>query len=311
MAIFNKKKNLKVRDSFGDRCLQAFTTTVLVLVLLIIGYPLIFCISCSFSSPFALSNAKVWLWPVDFSLGGYEFILHYKLIWNGYKNTIFYTVTNVSLTLCFIILMAYPLSRPYYQGKSFIQKVMLVAMLTGAGLVPSFLMRVWFKMNNTIWAVIISGLTPINHIFIMRTSFKTSVPADLLDAAKIDGASDFMCLTKIAVPLAKATVSVLILYNAVGMWNSYFGAMIYLSSQPDLWPLQLVLRNILISATSIDGIEDGGQGASSGQLAAQEKSSIEQIRYAVIVVGTVPCLVMYMITQKFFEKGVMIGSVKG
>lgn len=302
----NKKKSIKVRDTFGDRCLQAFTTGFQILVLIIIGYPLIFCISSSFSSPYALNNAKVWLWPVEFSLGGYNFILHYKDIWIGYRNTIFFTVVQVSLTLCCIMLMAYPLSRPNYQGKSFVTKVMLVAMLTGAGLVPSFLMRVWFRMNNTIWAIILSGLTPINHIFIMRTSFKSSIPGELLDAAKIDGASDFLCFTKIAIPLAKATVSVLILYNAVGMWNSYFAAMIYLSSRTELWPLQLVLRNILISSAGLDS-----EHLSSSAQAAKEASSVEQIRYAVIVVSSVPCLVMYLVTQKFFEKGVMVGSVKG
>jgi len=308
MANLTKKKSTKVRDTFGDRALQAFTTIFQILVLFIIGYPLIFCISSSFSSPTALQNGHVWLWPVEFSLGGYEFILHYKAIWLGYRNTIFYTVTQVSLTLICIVLMAYPLSRPYYQAKSFVQKVMLVAMLTGAGLVPSFLMRVWFRMNNTIWAIILSGLTPINHIFIMRTSFKTSVPGELLDAAKIDGASDFMCLTKIAVPLAKATVSVLILYNAVGMWNSYFSAMIYLSANSDLWPLQLVLRNILISSAGLDA---ANENMSSSAQDAYAKSSIEQVRYAVIIVSTVPCLIMYLVTQKFFEKGVMVGSVKG
>ena len=301
------KKDLstRVRDTAGDRALQAFTTGFMIFVLVIVAYPLIYCLSCSFSNVNDIRQGKVFLWPVNPNLAGYNFILKYKEVWLGYRNTIFYTVTNVILTMICQILVAYPLSKRNYQAKNLVQRIMLVAMLTGAGLVPSFLMRVWLGMNNTVWAVILSGLVGISHTFIMRTSFRTSIPADLFDAAKIDGASEFRQLTTIAVPLAKATVSVLILYAVVGMWNSYFGAMIYLSSQPDLWPLQLVLRNIL------NGANIPEEGLSAEALEAMRKSGVDQIRYGLIVVGTVPMLAMYMICQKYFEKGVMIGSVKG
>jgi len=300
-----KAKSTKVRESAGDRALQVFTTAFMIFVLIIIGYPLLYCVACSFSSVDAIQSARVWIWPVEANLGGYKFILRYKEVWQGYRNTIFYTVTNVILTMMCQILVAYPLSKRNYQAKNLVQRIMLVAMLTGAGLVPSFLMRVWLGMNNTVWAVILSGLVGISHTFIMRTSFRTSIPADLFDAAKIDGASEFRQLTTIAVPLAKATVSVLILYAVVGMWNSYFGAMIYLSAQPHLWPLQLVLRNIL------NGANIPEEGLSAEALEAMRKSGVDQIRYGLIVVGTVPMLAMYMICQKYFEKGVMIGSVKG
>lgn len=300
-----KNKSTAVRDTAGDRALQAFTTAFMIFVLFIVGYPLLYCIGCSFSSATALRLGRVWLWPVGFHFGGYNFVLQYDQVWLGYRNTIFYTATNVVLTMMCQILIAYPLSKRNYQAKNLIQRIMLVAMLTGAGLVPSFLMRVWLGMNNTVWAVILSGLVGISHTFIMRTSFRTSVPADLFDAAKIDGASEFRQLTTIAVPLSKATVSVLILYAVVGMWNSYFTAMIYLSSQPDLWPLQLVLRNLLNSANFDPST------MSTTDLIAYEESGIEVIKYCLIVVATVPMVAMYMICQKYFEKGVMIGAVKG
>ena len=300
-----KDKSTMVRDTAGDRALQAFTTAFMFFVLFIVGYPLIYCLSCSFSDISAITGGKVWLLPVDFSLAGYQFVLKYEDVWRGYRNTIFYTVTNVILTMICQLLVAYPLSKPNYQAKHLVQRIMLVAMLTGAGLVPSFLMRVWLRMNNTVWAVILSGLVGISNVFIIRTSFRAGIPQDLFDAAKIDGCSELRQLTTIAIPLAKAVVSVQILYAVVGMWNSYFGAMIYLSSKPDLWPLQLVLRNIM------SGANIAPEDVTSAALEAMEKSGIEQIRYCLIVVATVPMLLMYMICQKYFEKGVMVGSVKG
>ena len=300
-----KDKSTRVRDTAGDRALQAFTTAFMIFVLFIVGYPLIYCLSCSFSSIQAITGGKVWLLPVEFNFRGYDFVLQYEDVWRGYRNTIFYTVTNVILTMICQILVAYPLSKPNYQAKHLVQRIMLVAMLTGAGLVPSFLMRVWLGINNTVWAVIIAGLVGISNVFIIRTSFRSGIPQDLFDAAKIDGASELRQLTTIAVPLAKAVVSVQILYAVVGMWNSYFGAMIYLSAKPDLWPLQLVLRNIMAGASIAP------EELTSAAVEAMERSGIEQIRYCLIVVATVPMLAMYMICQKYFEKGVMVGSVKG
>ena len=302
----NQVKSTKVRDSLGDRMLQGFTTGALIFVLIIIGYPLIYCISSSFSSSQALSLGKVWLFPVDFNLIAYDFILHFEEVWLGYRNTIFYTVTNVALTMFFMCLFAFPLSRRNYQGKNLVTRIMLVAMLTGAGLIPTFLLRMKLGLNNNVFGVILIGLTPISHIFIMRTSFKSTVPYELYDAAMIDGASEFRQMLTLAIPLCKATFSVMLLRQVVATWNDYYNAMIYLSSKPDLWPLPLVMRNIMTSTAGLS-IENMG----SAQLQAYEKSGIEQIRYALIIVGSVPMVAMYLVCQKYFEKGTMIGSVKG
>ena len=300
------KKSTKIRESFGDRVLELITTVILVLILIIIGYPMIYVVSCSFSSSEALSNARVLLWPVDFSLKGYEFVFQYEVVWTGYRNTIFYTVTGTLLTMIFQILMAYPLSKRDYQGKSIILKLLLVAMMTSSGMIPVFILKMNLGMVGTIWAIILSGLVGINNVFMLRNSFMHSIPGELFDAAKIDGANDFQCLFQLAIPLAKATISVLVLYAAVARWNEYFNAMIYLSGQQDLWPLQMFLRNIMTSASELD---PGSMSAAEQE--AMRDSGIEQIRYCLIVISTVPVLAMYAVVQKYFQKGVMVGSVKG
>lgn len=179
-------------------------------------------------------------------------------------------------------------------------------MLVSAGLVPHYLLMTSLGLNGTIWAVVLSGSLNITNVFIMRTSFKNSIPRDVFDAAKLDGANDFQCLVRIALPLAKATVSVLTLYAAVRYWNNYFNAMLYLANRQELWPLPLVLRNFLLSSK-----EMSSGGLSASQQEAFAKSGIYQIQFCLIVVASVPVLVLYSIVQKFFEKGVMIGSVKG
>ena len=301
-----KLKSTKVREPLGDRVLHAFTTCFMLFVLVIIGYPLIYCVSCSFSSSTALSQSKVLLWPVDVSLAGYQFVLEYEQLWIGYRNTIFYTAAHTVAGVVAQIMIAYPLSKRYYQARGLCTKLLVIAMLTSAGLVPSFLLNLWLGLNNTIWIIIFGGICSISNIMILRTSFKSSIPEDLFDAARIDGASDFRQLTTVAVPLAKATISVIMLYTAVGQWNSYFSALIYLANRQDLWPLQLVVRNIMNSAAALDT-----SGLSTGALEALEKCSFDQVRYCIIVIVTAPLLAMYLVAQRFFEKGVMIGSVKG
>lgn len=295
-----KKSLSKIHESAGDRALEICTTIILVILLIIIAYPLIYVISCSFSSSDALNSAKVVLWPVDFSLKGYEFAFQYDKLWLGYRNTLFYTVIGVSLTMTLQILMAYPLSKSDYQGKKPILKLMLIAMMVNAGLVPTYILKSSLGLVNNIWALLLHTLISIYNTFMLRNAFQHSIPGDLFDAAKIDGANDFQSLFKIAIPLAKATISVVVLYSAVGWWNDYFGALVYLANRPELWPLQLFLRNILASGSMVNNVTDVG-----------EDTGLESLRYCLIVISTIPVLIMYLVVQKFFEKGVMVGSVKG
>ncbi len=308
-AILKKQRrgSTKVRDTIGDRILLGFTTLVLILILVIVGYPVLYVISCSFSSDSALSRGAVLLFPVDFSLKSYEFVFQYDVVWQGYRNTIFYTVCGVPITMIAQTLCAYPLSKPTYQGRGFFMGVFFFTTLVSAGMVPNLLIRSQvLGLMNSVWAVLLAGVVSVHNMIILRTSFRSSIPGELYDAAAIDGASDFQTLTKIALPLCKATLSVLTLYSAVGCWNEYFTSMIYLPNRPDLHPLQLVLRPILTAAQTIN------QGDLSGTAAAAlQNAGVEGVIFALIVITTAPVLVMYAVVQKYFEKGVMVGSVKG
>lgn len=300
-----KVKNIKINESFGDRVFNIITSILLVFVILLVGYPCIYIISCSFSSTTAIQVGKVILWPVDFTLSGYRFILEFKQVWVGYRNSIFYTFFGTLISMVMCILAAYPLSRKTFQGSSTYMKLFYFTTLFSAGMIPTFILQCGMGMFDTVWPTLLFEAVVVSHIIILRTCFSTSIPGDLFDAAKIDGASDFQCLFKIALPLAKATMSVLVLYCIVNYWNEYFTSMLYLRNQ-NLLPLQLVLRPIL---TEVDATMDMSNMSSAAQQVASQ--GLDQVRYGLIIVATVPALLAYMIVQKYFKGGVMVGSVKG
>ncbi len=304
MFSFLKKKNsTKIEESFTDKICQAVTTVVLVAVLLMVALPVLHVIACSFSDANAILNGQVFFWPVKPTIVGYTFVLQYKQVWIGYRNSIFYTGVGVTLQMFMQILAAYPLSRRRYQGRNTIMKIFFLTTMFSAGLIPTYLVKSSLGMVNTIWAVLLAGLVGVRNVIIMRTALQSSIPGELYDAAEIDGASDIQTCVQIALPLVKATTSVLILYSAVGHWNEYFNSMIYLRNE-ELYPLQLFLRTILLK-TGIDTSE------MDDVLMEQAQQATEQIRYSLIVIATAPLIIMYNIVQKYFEKGVMIGSVKG
>lgn len=299
------KKLSKINETAGDRIFNVITAILLLLVIIIVGYPVLFCVSCSFSSSTALQAGQVILWPVDFTLDGYRFILEFKQVWIGYRNSIYYTVTGVLLTMVCTILSAYPLSRPTFRARGKYMFIFYLTTLFAAGMIPVFVWETSLGLYNSIWAVMLKGCVSVSHIIILRTAFASSIPGELFDAAKIDGANEFQCLLKIALPLAKATLSVLVLYIIVGAWNEYFTSMIYLQDA-NLHPLQLVLRPIMTAAVA--SIDVGSMSSASQQTADQ---GLDQVRYGLIMVATVPPLVAYFVVQKAFKGGVMVGSVKG
>ena len=305
MALFKKNKN-KIGESFGDRVLLAFTTLLLLLVLVLVGYPVLYVISSSFSSNEALNAGKVVLFPVDFTLNGYKFVFGYDVVWRGFRNSILYTVGGVMITMSMNTLAAYPLSKPYYQGRGTIMGIFFASTLFGAGMIPTFLVKTSLGLFNNVFAVLLTGAVGVRNMIILRTCFRSSIPNELYDAAAIDGANDFQTMFKIALPLAKATLSVLTLYTAVGSWNEYFTSMIYLPDREELHPLQLVLRPILSAAGKLDVTN-----VSSSDLLASINDGTQGVKFALIIIATVPVLVMYFVVQKYFEKGVMVSSVKG
>lgn len=300
----SKKKKNSVGLCREDKILYAVINILLVILLIVILYPLIYVVSSSFSSGTAVSSGKVVLWPVDFSLQGYKAVFSYRQVWVGYWNTIIYTVAGTALATLLTTLAAYPLSRKNFQGRALYTIYFMIPMFFNGGIIPTYIMMTRLHLIDSRWAIILTWALSVYNMIIMRTFFQNSIPNELLEAAKIDGISDFGYLTKVVIPLSKAIFSVIMLYYAVEHWNSYFNAMLYLRSR-DLMPLQMVLRDILnVSRVDLSQITDP-------EILAAMRGLADVMKYSLIIVSSVPILVAYPFVQKFFEKGVMIGSVKG
>lgn len=288
----------------SDRIFYGITTFLLLLLLFVVGYPVIYVISCSFSSYNALSTGRVLLWPVEFSFAGYKFIFRYRPVWRGYLNSFLYTFASVAVTLFLQISAAYPLSKRYYQGRKLFMVYYFIIMMFHAGLIPTYLTFSNLGLVGNPGGVILAGCVNVTSVLILRTAFK-NVPEELYEAAIVDGANELQVLFRIALPLIKATTSVIMLYSIVGCWNDYLHPMLYLRDS-DQYTLQQVLRTILTGAEQLDM-----SAVSSAEMIAQMRQGTEQIKYSLIVVSTVPVFAAYLILQKYFKKGVMIGSVKG
>lgn len=300
--MFKKKVN-KIQKPFGDKVLDFITSFLLVMVAIIVGYPVWYVIICSISNGDMIANGQVLIWPMGINFDGFKFVFSYSDVWLGFRNTLFYTVMGTIMSMVTQIVCAWPIARTKFRPRHVYTKIIVVTMLVNAGMIPNYLVKASLGMVDTIWPILIGGLIGSSDLFIIRTCYRSSIPNDLYDAAEIDGATEFQILFKIAVPLAKATISVITLYTIVGHWNSYWNAMIYLSNK-QLYPLAMFLRNILKAGISADGAQDN-------DLAQQLSNAYEQIKYCLIIITTVPVLVAYASVQKFFKKGVMIGSVKG
>lgn len=302
--MITKKKKAKFKRTLGDKFVYTLTTLTLLFVIFLVGYPVLYVISSSFSSSVAINTGQVILWPVEFTLDSYKFVMQYDAVWTGFKNTMFMTLIGLVAKLFLTVFCAYPLSKNSYQGVKFFTTVFFITMLFSAGLVPSFLVKSKLGLVGTRWAVILSGTLSISNMLIVRTAFK-QVPKDLYDAADIDGANHFQTLYYVGLPLVKATLSVIVLYSLVGSWNEYFNSLIYLRDKA-LYPLQLVLRTILLGSEKMDMANE-----TSSQMIQMVNNGTAGIKYALIVLSTVPILILYMVIQKSFKQGVMVGSLKG
>jgi putative aldouronate transport system permease protein len=292
---------MRYRKSFGD---VAFTTANSILMLLLIAltlYPLLYVLFASLSDPTRIVSYRGVLWaPQGFTLAAYEMVVANPMIAIGYRNTLFYVVGGTALNLALTILGAYGLSRKNLLWKTPIMFLIVFTMFFSGGLVPIYLLVAQtLRLDNSAWALIIPGAISTYNLIVMRTSFQ-AIPEALEEAARIDGANDFTLLTRIVLPLSMPVIAVMILFYAVGHWNSWFPAMIYLRDRA-LFPLQLVLREILIFS-STDNMMTSVTG---------DRMPIgETIKYATIVVATVPILCIYPFLQRYFVKGVMIGAIK-
>ncbi|MBQ6715373.1 MAG: carbohydrate ABC transporter permease [Clostridia bacterium] len=301
----SRHKINKVRQSKGDTAFDVVITTFLIFAVIVVAYPLIYVVSASLSSTDAVMGGRVWLLPVEFSLEAYKTTFKYDSIMTGYLNSLIYTASGTVVSLILTTLCAYCLSKTAFYGRKLVGFLVLFTMLFNAGLVPNYLLiNNTLKWGNTIWALIIPNAMSAWHVILVRTYFENSIPGELFEAGDIDGCSVFRQLISIALPMSGPILAVIALYTAVGLWNGYFDALIYISDK-DMFPLQLVLRNILIlnsmdMTTSVDLRE-----------MASRQGMYNLLKYAVIVVSSLPRLLMYPFVQKYFVKGIMVGSVKG
>ncbi|HLR22242.1 MAG TPA: carbohydrate ABC transporter permease [Pseudogracilibacillus sp.] len=293
--------------SLSDKNFERINNTFVLIITLIIIYPLIFVISASISDPQAVDTGKMWLWPVDVTFDGFRRVFQNEAIWVGYKNTIIYTIVGTAIHLFLLLPCAYALSRKELMAKKFFLWVILFTMLFNGGLVPTYLVVKSLHMTNTMWAIVVPGVIGAWAILVARTFFHQTIPDQLVEASKIDGASDFRLFIKVVLPLSMPIIAVMALFHAVALWNQYFQALIYLSDE-DLFPLQLILRQILIlnevSADSASSI------AGAAQSFSEQVKTAALVKYAVIIVSALPLLIIYPFLQRFFVKGVLIGSVK-
>lgn len=297
------KRSNRIREPFGDRVFLTFVYIFLAITLLVVLYPLVFVVSASFSSPLAVSSGRVWLFPVEFSLRGYEVAFSNPALVTGYVNSIYYTFFGTLISVILTVLVAYPLSRRGLFGRNALMFMITFTMIFSGGLIPTYLVVQKLGMINTRWALIIPSAVSAFQVIIARTFFQANIPDELVDAADIDGCSDLRFLWAIVLPLSKPIIAVLALMYAVSQWNAYFDALLYLKS-PALEPLQLVLRSILILNTTASGSMDAKTMVERQQLA-------DLLKYSLIVVGSLPVLVIYPFVQRYFVKGMLIGSIKG
>lgn len=301
-----KKNSSKGKFLRSDRVFDVVNVLFMVVMLIIFVWPLWFVVIASVSDPNEIWNGNVLLIPKGFTMVAYEALADYSMIWTGYRNTIIYTVVGTLVNLVMTVCAAYPLSRKDFMPRNFFMVMFMITMYFGGGLIPTYLVVSNLNLINTPWAMIIPGACSIYNVIIMRTYFINSIPHSLQEAAELDGANAFQFLMKVVLPLSKPIIAVVALYYAVGHWNDFYTALLYINDQ-DLLPLQSFLRDILMSnKMSLNNMQ--GLDAS----AAEAKMQLSQtLKYSVIIISTVPVLCVYPFIQKYFVKGIMIGSVKG
>lgn len=294
---------MHIKESPSRKAFNVFNIIFMLCMIVITLYPLLYVVFASMSdSNELMKHSGLLLKPVGFSWAAYKAVFQNPNILQGYKNTIIVLISSVAVSMFLTCLAAYVLSRKNVLFNGIITFIIMFTMFFSGGMIPTYLLVNNLGLTNTYWALILPTAISTYNMIIMRTGF-ASIPESLEESAKIDGANHFTILFKIVIPLAKPTMAVIVLYYAVACWNSWFNAMIYLQKRRDLQPLQLILRGILIE-NDTSNMQDGNVGQDTESIA-------ESIKYAVIVVATLPILAIYPFLQKYFIKGIMIGAVKG
>jgi putative aldouronate transport system permease protein len=296
MIMFRKRQGL------GDNIFDGTVLLLSILILIIMAYPLYFVIIASFSDPTYVNTGRVWLLPSHVTLEGYKRVFADTRIWRGYRNTIFYTIAGTLISLLFTLPAAYALSRKDLKGRNFLMMYFVFTMFFSGGLIPTYLTINNFRLTNTIWVLLVPFSVSAYNLIISRTFFASTIPQELLEAAIIDGCSNTRFFVSVVLPLSKAIIAVIGLYCAVGQWNQFFTSLVYVRSE-SLMPLQIVLRNLLLQYRF--------QEASASSNSSEIQRIADVMKYAIIIISTVPVMCFYPFIQKYFAKGVMIGAIKG
>ncbi len=294
--------NKKVYRS--EKLFNGIVSVILGICGLLALYPLIFVVSASISDPTAVNSGKVVLWPVGFNIKGYKAILKSKWITTGYRNSLFYTVAGTAINVSATLMAGYALSRKDLYGRKLITLFMMFTMWFSGGIITTYLVVNKIGLYNKWYTLIVMGLISVYNVIITRSFMSGSIPLELQEAARIDGCSDFQIFGRLILPLSKPVIAILCLYYGLGHWNSYFNALIYLKDK-NLQPLQIFLREILVQNEAVNMSSDALDTMIERAMMAQT------MKYSLIVVASLPMLIIYPFLQKFFVKGVMIGSVKG
>ena len=292
----------KSKKTGSERIFDFFVYGVAILLILLIIYPLWFVIIASFSDPADVGNGNVWLWPNEWRLDGYIRLFEQSLFWRGYLNTILFTIVGTAVALFVNIPAGYALSRKDLHGRKWLALLFIIPMFVSGGLIPIYLTIKNVGLLDTFWVMVIPFAVSSYNIIVARTFFNNSIPAGLWEAAQIDGCGTIRYFFSMVLPLSKAILAVIGLWTAVGIWNSWFNALIYLTND-NLQPLQLILRRLLISNQLL-------QPQATGELASELRATADMMKYAAIVVSTAPIMMLYPFLQKYFNQGVMIGALK-
>ena len=297
-------KHNRIRRSRGDIVFDIINVIIVVLITLTMIYPMWYVIIVSFATPEEAVMGRLYIWPKTFTLEAYEKVFENKDIWTGYLNTIIYTVAHTLYVLILTVPPAYALSKKQLPGRVAITWYFFATMFISGGLIPSYMLNKSLGIINSRWIMILGMGVGYSNLVITRTYYQTSIPTEVYESAYIDGCNDIKTLVRIVLPLSLPVLATFGLFYAVGHWNAYFGAMIYMPGAREKWPLQVLLREIIILSNS-----------SAGDLANLDPNFVappeQSIKMAVIVVSTVPIMCVYPFLQKYFVKGVMVGALKG
>lgn len=299
-------KRNRIKISGGDKIYLFLVFLFLFAFIICLLYPLLYVVSCSFSSPEALMQGRVFFLPVDPGLQGYEAVFHNARVWRGYLNTFLYTGVGTLVGTAVTLVASFVLSRREFPMRKFLTTFFMITMFIGGGTIPMYL---WIKdlhLRNTMWAIVLPGAVSVWLLIVGKTFIRSTIPEELFEATSLDGGSYMQYFTKVILPLSKPIIAVIALNFGLGIWNSYYSSLIYLSDAAK-YPLQIVLRDILIQ-NSVDMVSMVGTDVNS-QLHKQYLS--ELLKYSLIIVSSLPLIIIYPFLQKFFIKGTMIGSIKG